>query len=49
MTNSLERQFGYDQRVVLLDVLRVTLALLIYMFHSKINFQCNYGVLNDFV
>lgn len=49
MTNSLGQQFEYNQRVVLLDVLRVTLALLIYMFHSKIHFQCNYGVLNGFV
>lgn len=30
-------------------MLRVLLALLIFMFHSRIHFQCSYGVLNDFV
>lgn len=38
-----------SQRVVLLDVLRVSLALLIFMFHSNMHFDCQYGLLNDFV
>lgn len=37
------------QRLVLLDILRVFFALLIYMFHSNMHFQCSYGLLNDFV
>lgn len=32
-----------------LDLLRISLALLIYMFHSQFRFQCDYGVLNSFV
>lgn len=30
-------------------MLRVAMALLIFMFHSKIHFGCSYGILNDFV
>lgn len=44
-----ERQYACNQRLVLMDVLRVSLALLIYMFHSNMHFQCSYGWLNDFV
>lgn len=36
-------------RVVGLDVLRVALALLIYMFHSSMHFSCYYSILNPFV
>lgn len=32
-----------------LDLLRIALALLIFMFHSQFHFQCNYGGLNSFV
>ncbi len=42
-------QAANKQYAVLLDVFRVSLALLIYMFHSNMHFQCSYGVLNDFV
>ena len=38
-----------NQRAVLLDVLRVTLALLVFMFHSKMHFQCSYGIFDGFV
>lgn len=38
-----------NQRVVLLDVLRVSMALLIFMFHSNMHFQCSYGFLNSLV
>lgn len=42
-------QAANKQHAVLLDALRVALALLIFMFHSNMHFQCSYGVLNDFV
>lgn len=32
-----------------MDVLRVAMALLIYMFHSNCHFNCHYGILNDIV
>lgn len=32
-----------------LDLLRVFLALLIYMFHSNMHFECHYGILEKFV
>lgn len=38
-----------NQRAVLLDALRVTLALLVFMFHSKMHFQCSYGFFDVFV
>ena len=38
-----------EKRLVLLDVFRVSLALLIFMFHSNIHFQCTYSFLNNFV
>lgn len=37
------------KRVILLDVFRVCMALLIFMFHSRIHFGCSYGLLNHFV
>ena len=42
-------QFAPSPRVVGLDVLRVAMALLIYMFHSNMHFGCHYGILEDFV
>lgn len=41
-------QCSYNQRIVLLDVLRVSMALLIYLFHSM-SFQCSYGFLDSLV
>lgn len=38
-----------SHRLVLLDVLRVALALLIFMFHSNMHFGCDYGLLNKIV
>lgn len=40
---------GYSNRIVGLDVLRISLAVLIYMFHSWMHFGCSYSFLNDFV
>lgn len=41
---------GSQNRVVGLDLLRISLALLIFMFHSHIHIlHCDYGVLNGFV
>jgi len=40
---------GNHKRIAGLDVLRVLMALLIYMFHSRGHFCCSYGFLNDFV
>ena len=36
------------ERNVGLDFLRISLALLIFMFHSNMHFECHYGVLNHF-
>lgn len=36
-------------RIVGLDILRIWLALLIFMFHSNLHFHCNYWILNSFV
>lgn len=38
-----------ENRVIGLDVFRVALVLLVYMFHSRIHFNCSYYWLNDFV
>lgn len=41
--------FG-NQRVIGLDILRVSLALLIFMFHSNVHvLKCEYGIFNGFV
>lgn len=40
---------GKTQRLPGLDLMRVSLAFLIYLFHSKIHFKCDYYFLNDFV
>lgn len=36
-------------RIIGLDMLRIALALLIFMFHSQLHFHCSYGKLNSFV
>lgn len=36
-------------RIVGLDYLRVGLALLIFLFHSRIHLLCDYGFLNNFI
>lgn len=38
-----------SSRVIGLDLLRISLAILIYMFHSWMHFGCSYSYLNDFV
>lgn len=42
---------GANQRVIGLDLLRIFLAILILVFHSrsKSHFDCHYGILDDFV
>ena len=40
---------GGSSRIIGLDVLRISLAVLIYMFHSYGKFGCHYSYLNDFV
>lgn len=40
---------GVSNRVIGLDILRVALAMLIYMFHSRLHMGCSYSYLNDFV
>lgn len=37
------------QRVVGLDIVRVILAIIIFLFHSRVHMQCDYGMLNIFV
>ena len=39
-----------NQRVIGLDLIRISLAVLIFMFHSHIHvLKCDYGILNGFV
>lgn len=38
-----------EQRVIGLDIMRIALALLVFMFHSRIHYQCDYYFFNDFV
>lgn len=38
-----------SNRIVGLDLLRISLALLIYLFHSQMHFQCHYGVMDSFI
>lgn len=40
---------GGKKRYVGLDVFRIGLALLIFMFHSRIHFGCRYAMIDDFV
>lgn len=37
------------KRVVALDIFRISLALLIFAFHSMIHFDCTYSFLSGFV
>lgn len=37
------------KRVVGLDVLRILSMLIVFLFHSKLNYNCNYGIFNDFI
>lgn len=38
-----------NKRIVGLDYLRVSLAILIFLFHSHIHLKCDYGILNGFI
>ena len=39
-----------EERVVGLDMMRIAMAILIFMFHSRIHvLNCSYGILNSFV
>lgn len=40
---------GHQPRILGLDILRISLAFLIYMFHSIGHFGCSYSILTDFV
>lgn len=41
---------GGGERVVGLDLLRISLAILIFLFHSRIHvLKCDYGFLNSFI
>lgn len=42
-------RFAKNERITGLDVLRVAMALLIFMFHSNMHFGCYYSVLDPFV
>lgn len=37
------------ERIIGLDIVRVTLAFIIFLFHSRIHIHCDYGLLNTFV
>lgn len=45
---SLQRSSGQN-RIIGLDLLRVLLAFLIFLYHSRIHIQCDYGILNALV
>jgi len=48
--NTNNRVGGGNQRVIGLDYLRISLALLIFLFHSHVHvLHCDYGFLNGFV
>lgn len=49
ITNYRPTTVGGKNRLYNLDIFRIGLALLIYAFHSKIHFQCNYGIFNAFI
>lgn len=38
-----------NDRIIGLDLMRITLAILIYMFHSWMHFDCDYSFLTNFV
>ena len=40
---------GGKKRVVGLDLMRIALAFLIYLFHSNMHFKCDYHILNGFI
>lgn len=40
---------GYEKRIVGLDLMRILLAIQIFMFHSQMHYNCNYSYLNYFV
>ncbi len=37
------------KRYLGLDILRIVLALIVFMFHSNMHFKCSYSILNGFV
>lgn len=37
------------ERILGLDLLRIVLAFIIFLFHSRIALKCDYGILNSFV
>ncbi|WP_081353006.1 acyltransferase family protein [Xylanibacter ruminicola] len=43
-----KQQTPRKERNVGLDLLRISLALLIFMFHSNMHFDCHYGVFDHF-
>ena len=42
-------QNGIKKRNIGLDLFRIALAILIFMFHSNMHFDCHYGILERFV
>lgn len=50
MNQEVIAQQNFDNgRIYGLDLLRIFLALLVFMFHSQMHYGCNYSFLNDFV
>ena len=37
------------ERVIGLDIIRLGLVLLIYLFHSHMHYKCDYWKFNDFI
>lgn len=42
-------QMNSHRRIIGLDIFRILLTLLIFLFHSKLHYGCDYGLLNNFV
>ena len=50
MCKALGGKSPVNQRVIGLDLIRISLAVLIFMFHSHIHvLKCDYGFLNGFI
>lgn len=47
MVNGRKQASGH--RIAGIDILRISLAFLIYLFHSRIHVLCDYGFFNDFI
>lgn len=38
-----------SKRIIGLDIYRIFLAIIVFLFHSRIHLGCNYGICNNFI